>query len=165
MSELKLQGGWSYCTEQITQLRKDLPNKDTLKVLEFGAGDSSVKIYEYFASFCDQVSYLCYETSTRWAPNHKDIEVVMYSNVQDVNLREEKYDLILVDGPTGVTRKFWYQKLKPIVQPGTIIHIDDYDHFPEFEKELQRNLSYEELYRKSRSRKGEKSWLTVKVTN
>jgi hypothetical protein len=85
----------------------------------------------------------------------------MYKNVQEVDLGCDKYDLILVDGPTGVTRKFWYNKLKNNVKSGTIVHIDDYDHYKEFEEQLSENLNYEELYRKSRQFKGEKSWLTV----
>jgi hypothetical protein len=163
MSELNLKGGWAYCSEQIEQFIPDLNKGDKLKIVEFGAGDSSVKIYEYLKRFYESVSYLCYETSIKWAPDHKEIEVIMYENVSNVILREQHYDLILVDGPTGVSRKLWYEKIKKVVKSGTIIHIDDYDHYKEFEEELSKNLNYEELYRKSRRFKGEKSWLTVKV--
>lgn len=163
MSELNLKGGWAYCSEQILQFIPDLEKVDKLKIMEFGAGDSSIKIYEHFKQLYKNVSYLCYETSTQWAPNHPNIEVVMYREVPSVKLRDQKYDLILVDGPTGVTRKFWYQKLKKVIKSGTIIHIDDYDHYREFEEELIKNIQYKELYRKSRKFKGEKSWLTVKV--
>ena len=130
---------------------------------DIGAGDSSIKIYEYINTIYKEISYLCYETSSKWAPKHSGIEVIMYREVSSVQLRDQKYDLVLVDGPTGVTRKLWYKKLKSVVKKGTIVHIDDYDHYKEFEQELKNNLSYEELYRKSRKVKGEKSWLTVKI--
>tara|TARA_R110000744_G_scaffold338824_1_gene444050 strand:- start:1255 stop:1752 length:498 start_codon:yes stop_codon:yes gene_type:complete len=163
MKPLYLKGGWAYCSDQITQFIPDLTKTKKLNVIEFGAGDSSIKIYEHINQIYDDISYLCYETSNYWAPNHLNVEVIMYQEVTDVVLREQKYDLVLVDGPTGITRKFWYEKLKNIVKPGTIIHIDDYDHYTEFEEELIKNLKYEELYRKSRKVKGEKSWLTVKI--
>jgi hypothetical protein len=163
MNPLELKGGWAYCSEQILQLIPDLIKEKEINIIEFGAGDSSVKIREYMSQIYEKVSYLCYETSQRWAPNDSIIEVIMYANAIDVNLRDEKYDLVLVDGPTGVTRKFWYKKLQNIIKCGTIVHIDDYDHYQEFEEELSKNLKYEELYRRSRRYKGEKSWLTVKI--
>lgn len=165
MKTLELLGGWAYCSEQILQFIPDLVKKDNINIIEFGAGDSSIKIREYMNQIYEKVSYLCYETNHHWAPNDSIIEVIMYNNVTDVELREEKYDLVLVDGPTGVTRKFWYKKLQNIVKSGTIVHIDDYDHYKEFEEELSKNLKYEELYRKSRRFKGEKSWLTVKIVD
>lgn len=161
---LKLNSGWSYCTEQILELVPYLPiNTTELSVLEFGAGDSSDKIFTFLREKYENLKYCCYETNNRWAPNNSNIEVVMYNKVEDVVLKDEYYDLILVDGPTGVTRKYWYEKLKNVVKDGTVIHIDDYDHYQEFEEELKKNLVYEELYRKSRKFKGEKSWLTVKI--
>ena len=160
---LQLSSGWSYCSEQILQFEKELIESDSINIVEFGAGDSSIKIYEYLATKYKNISYLCYETDSRWVPNHEHIKSNIYVSVKDVKLENEKYDLILVDGPTGVTRKFWYEKLKPVTKSGTIIHIDDYDHYAEFEEELTKNLEFVELYRKSRKVRGEKSWLTVKI--
>lgn len=160
--KLNLKSGWSYCSEQILQFEEDLV-EGPLNVLELGAGDSSIKIKNYLKESGREISYLCYETNSSFAPQDGEIEVVMYSRVEETDLREEKYDLVLVDGPTGVTRKFWYEKLKEVVKSGTIVHIDDYDHYTEFEEELKKHLTYEELYRKSRKVKGEKSWLTVKI--
>jgi len=164
MERLILKSGWAYCSEQILQFMPDLLKGEKINIIEFGAGDSSIKIYEYMNQMYNHVSYLCYETSLKWVPNHPDIEAIIYNNVAEVSLRNQKYDLVLIDGPTGVTRKFWYEKLYNIVEPGTVVHIDDYDHYKEFEEELTKNLKYEELYRRSRKFKGEKSWLTVKIT-
>ena len=161
--KLELNSGYSYCSEQILQFMDDLSKSETINILEFGAGDSSVKIYKYLQEKYKKINYMCYETNIRWAPNFDYINTVIYRNVENVILPDSKYDLIMVDGPTGVTRKFWYEKLKNVTKSGTIVHIDDYDHYEEFEEELKKNLEYTELYRKSRSFKGEKSWLTVKI--
>jgi hypothetical protein len=160
---LKLSSGWSYCTDQILQFENDLPKGDRLVILELGAGDSSVKLYEYFKEKYNDIDYTCYETDKRWLPNNKNIISVLYSDVKSASLPNKICDLVLVDGPTGVTRKFWYEKLNSVVKPGTIVHIDDYDHYSDFEEELNRNLNFSELYRKSRKVKGEKSWLTVRI--
>lgn len=161
--KLQLKSGWSYCSDQILQFEKELIASDSIKILKFGAGDSSIKIYEYMATKYKNISYTCYETDSRWLPEHKYIKSNTYKNVEEVKLPNETYDLVLVDGPTGVTRKFWYEKLKSTTKTGTIVHIDDYDHYVEFEEELRKNLNFIELYRKSRKIKGEKSWLTVKI--
>ena len=165
MNPLELKGGWAYCSEQILQFIPDLIKEKEINIVEFGAGDSSVKIREYVSQIYEKVSYLCYETNQKWAPSDSIIEVIMYRDVISVSLRDEKYDLVLVDGPHGVTRKLWYKKLQNIVKSGTIVHIDDYDHYKEFEEGLSKNLKYEELYRRSRRCKGEKSWLTVKIVD
>tara|TARA_B100001559_G_scaffold316968_1_gene321333 strand:- start:1287 stop:1778 length:492 start_codon:yes stop_codon:yes gene_type:complete len=161
--ELNLKSGWAYCSEQILELCNDLRKTNKLNLLELGGGDSSVKIFNYLLTIYNEVHYTCYETNPKWAPNHKGINVVMYDHPKNVYFDNTIYDLILVDGPTGVNRKLWYNKLTSNIQPGTIIHIDDYDHYEAFEQELKLNFSYNELYRKERSRRGEKSWLTVKI--
>lgn len=163
MIDLDLNSGWSYCNDQIIQFKNDLLKKNNISILELGAGDSSVKLYNYFKSMYEIVSLTCYETDENWAPSNDNIKLIMYDIPENVKFNDTIYDLILVDGPTGVSRKLWYNKLTNSVHPGTIIHIDDYDHYEEFEQELKLNFSYEELYRKSRSKKGEKSWLTVKI--
>ena len=163
MKNLKLNSGWSYCSEQILQFENNLNKTDFLEIIEFGAGDSSIKIYDYFCQKYKNIVYTCYENDNRWMFKHDKIKLILYDFVENVNLENKKYDLILVDGPTGVSRKFWYKKIKNIVKSGSILHIDDYDHYQEFEQELKNNLIYKELYRQSRSKVGEKSWLTVEI--
>tara|TARA_B000000557_G_scaffold262370_1_gene263040 strand:+ start:1215 stop:1706 length:492 start_codon:yes stop_codon:yes gene_type:complete len=161
--KLELKSGYSYCSEQILQFINDINNNESINILEFGAGDSSIKIYKYLQQIYKKINYTCYETDINWVPKFDYINTIIYRNVENVILPVSKYDLILVDGPTGITRKFWYEKIKSVTKSGTIVHIDDYDHYKEFEEELKKNLEYDELYRKTRSFKGEKSWLTVKI--
>lgn len=161
--ELNLKSGWAYCTDQILEFSQDLCKSNQIQILELGGGDSSIKIFDFLSNMYSDIHYTCYETDPNWAPKHKNINVVMYEDPSTVLFDSTLYDLILVDGPTGISRKLWYNKLINNVKSGTIIHIDDYDHYEEFEQELKLNFSYEELYRKTRSKKGEKSWLTVKI--
>jgi hypothetical protein len=161
--ELDLKSGWAYCNEQILEFCNDLCKTKQIKLLELGCGDSSIKIFNFLSTIYNEVQYTCYETDDAWAPDHKNINVIMYDYPKNIFFDNTIYDLILIDGPTGIDRKLWYNKLINNVQPGTVIHIDDYDHYEEFEQELKLNFSYNELYRKSRSKQGEKSWLTVKI--
>lgn len=54
-------------------------------------------------------------------------------------------DLVIVDGPHGVSRADWYAKFKRFTKPGTIILIDDFHHYAEFGKELDKNFIYETI--------------------
>ena len=116
MKNLKLNSGWSYCSEQILQFENNLNKTDFLEIIEFGAGDSSIKIYDYFCQKYKNIVYTCYENDNRWMFKHDKIKLILYDFVENVNLENKKYDLILVDGPTGVSRKFWYKKIKNIVK-------------------------------------------------
>ena len=44
--------------------------------------------------------------------------------------------MVIVDGPTGIDRRKWYPLLKKCTRKGTIVVIDDFRHFPEYEKAL-----------------------------
>jgi len=161
--ELNLKSGWSYCNKQILEISNSLPQSTTLSVLELGGGDSSIKLWDFLKTKYKQVTYRCYETDPTWAPQHDNIEVILYKTPSLVVFDDVVYDFILIDGPTGISRREWYSKLTNNVRPGTILHIDDYDHYKEFEEELAINFVYDELYRTSRTKRGEKSWLTVKI--
>lgn len=171
LTNLKLQGGFAYSPEQIEELEPWLLKGDSIRVLELGAGDSSVKLCEGLKSKYKNVKYVCYETSEQWAPKHDNIEVRLHTNEQlkahapAVQLGEDEiYDFILVDGPTGVIRWQWYALIKDHAAPGAIIHIDDYSHYAEFEQALRDNFpNFEELSRVERGEINPHTWLTVKV--
>lgn len=52
------------------------------------------------------------------------------------------YDIVLIDGPNGVLRSKWYSKIRNNISYNTIMLIDDYNHYNEFETELNRNYNY-----------------------
>ena len=160
---LDLESGWSYCNDQILEFMPLLLCKQDISVLEFGCGNSTVKIYDYLKQKIPNVSYMCYETDEEYGINHEGIELIYYKNVKKAILPRKIFDLILIDGPTGKSRVYWYKKIIPLVQNGTLLHIDDFDHYKQFERQLNKYHNFKELFRKERSKKGEKSWLTVEI--
>ena len=157
---------------QVKQIGESLPNKDNISVLEFGAGITTVKLYEAFKTKYDKVNYVTYEDNPKWAPNHKGIDVRLYYKKDLIRRKlsipsSEKYDIVIVDGPDGELRKYWYQIFKDTVKDKTIIHIDDVFHYPSFENELNSTFKdYDILFesvRKTWGHGNNKCWLTIKL--
>jgi hypothetical protein len=76
-------------------------------------------------------------------------------------------DLILVDGPHGNKRSQWYPKIRSNVKPGTILLVDDFNHYACFSEELDRNFNYELLSYSNEPfvAYGEHSWKIVRIIN
>ena len=144
-------------------------NKIEYKVLEFGSGDSTLKLYNYFKQHVDNVVFYSYESDSNFMFCHKDINLLFYdnNNIKDVVLPSEKFDLILIDGPNGDKRSLWYSKIRDHVKEGTIILIDDFNHYKCFSDELDRNFNYELLSFSDEPfvPYGEHSWKIVKIIN
>ncbi|MFA5753892.1 MAG: hypothetical protein WC905_00840 [Patescibacteria group bacterium] len=135
-------GGWSYETGSIhTALSHTTYTENTINVLEFGSGDSTRKMFNFLKDQILNVNYECYETDPKYV-TEVPCNTILYKHPSEVKLLDRIYDLILIDGPMGIDRKYWYEKIKPCCRPGTIILIDDWNHFAEFELELQKNLKY-----------------------
>jgi hypothetical protein len=158
---------------QVKQIGESLPNKSSISILEFGAGNTTVKLYEALKTKYSNVTYVTYEDNPQWAPNHEGIDVRMYDkkNLTDGKLSipsDEKYDIVIVDGPDGELRKYWYQIFKDNVKSNTIIHVDDAFHYPSFESELKSTFkNYDIIFesgRKTWTNGGSnKCWLTIKL--
>jgi hypothetical protein len=158
---------------QVSQIGKSLPNTDNISVLEFGAGTTTVKLYEALNTKYSDVNYVTYEDNPDWAPNHKGIDVRLY-NKQDLIdgklsiSKDEKYDIVIVDGPDGELRKYWFEIFKDNVKDNTIIHVDDAFHYLSFELELKSTFkNYDIIFESGRKtwRPGgnNKCWLTIKL--
>ena len=102
------------------------PNKKDYKILEFGSGDSTIKIYNYFKQKVANVVFYSYESDQSFMFDHKDINLVFYDkdNIEDVLLPTHNFDLILIDDPNGDKRSLWYSKIRGNVKEGTIILIE-----------------------------------------
>jgi len=130
---------------QVRELGTILPEQKNLNVLEFGCGITTSKLYEALITKYDNVKYVTYEHNTEWLPSNKNVEARIFS-INDlltggINIPlDEKYDLVIVDGPDGELRKYWYSLFKNNVKKGTIIHIDDAFHYESFEDELKKNF-------------------------
>ena len=146
---------------------------NSYNILEFGSGDSSIKIAKLFDNI-DNLIYYTYESNMSFVSNHIKIKTIIYNenNIQNVKLSDNistniKFDLILVDGPNGDKRQYWYNKFKDFVKIGTIILIDDFNHFKSFGDELDNNFEYELLSFSDEPfvPYGEHSWKIVRVLN
>lgn len=167
-------GGWSYMAEEIKNAVLLLPKQDKIKVMEFGCGDSSIKLFDLLNEKW-QVEYVAYESNEQYKIKHGKINCIIYdeNNISNLKIGEEKYDFILIDGPNGVLRKYWYAKIVDNVKKGTIILIDDWCHYEEFENALIHDFGSKIKYEIIETRKeydpnsdphlGYKSWKIIKV--
>jgi len=160
---MEFNGGWSYTQKEMNELFKH--TRQDMNILEFGAGDSTRKIF----NLLKPSSYYVYETDHTYNPNIKDITTVLY-NADDIEQIEINhgvvFDLVLIDGPNGEKRKHWFSKLRSCVKPGTIILVDDFNHYESFGEELDKHFDYELLSFSNEPFKvyGEHSWKIVRIT-
>ena len=139
-------GGWSYVGESLFQACNSLNIADTnsLSVLEFGCGDSTVKLHGILKNRLPdlKILYDCYENNPSFAILHPNIICTLYhkDNIDAVALSSRKYDLVLIDGPHGVDRMKWYSKVTDVIREGTVVLIDDWNHYDEFEESLIQDI-------------------------
>ena len=158
---------------QIEQLGEFLPNTLSIRVLEFGAGGSTTLIFEALKKKYKNVTYVTYETNAKYAPTTQGLTVRMHTRdeLADATIsipKNEKYDLVIVDGPDGDHRKYWYPLFVDNVGAGAIVHIDDAFHFPSFEHEFLKSFPHAEILDEhgrslDYSRRGHNCWITAKV--
>ena len=173
---LDFNGGWSYTNLEMSELFKyvDLnQNYETYKILEFGSGDSSKKLNSLFENV-KNLTYYMVESNEFYLPeNREPFNIILYdeNKIENLNLNDFiidiKFDLILIDGPTGEIRKYWYKKIRSFVKNGSIILIDDFNHYNSFGEELDNNFEYELLSHSDIpfEPNGEHSWKIVRVIN
>jgi SAM-dependent methyltransferase len=160
-------GGWSYTQKEIQELFKYLNFKETYSILEFGSGDSTIKLYNYIKKYVNNLIFYTYESDSNYIIENTEINYILYdiNNIQDVVIPDIQFDLILIDGPNGDKRSLWYSKIRNNVKKGTIILIDDFNHYKCFSDELDKNFEYELLSFNNEPfvPNGEHSWKIVKV--
>lgn len=167
-------GGWSYMAEEMKNAVNLLPEQKKVNVLEFGCGDSSIKLFNLLSEKWD-VKYKAFESNQKFHVDNSQIDCSLYNEneIENLNIGDEKYDFILIDGPNGVLRKHWYSKIVKNVKSGTVILIDDWCHYTEFENSLVNDFGSKIKYITVEERKehdpasdphlGYKSWKIVKV--
>jgi hypothetical protein len=169
-------GGWSYTQKEMIELFKHIVYTNDFNILEFGSGDSTVKLYNHFKKYTNKLLYYCYESDPTYKNHIKnedmntllsDVNMVFYNDtdINSLSIPNIIFDLILIDGPNGDKRALWYSKIKNNVKEGTIILVDDFNHYLCFSEELDKNFDYELL---SFSNEpfvidGEHSWKIVKI--
>jgi|APGre2960657444_1045066.scaffolds.fasta_scaffold85686_1 hypothetical protein len=167
-------GGWSYMAQEMQNAVSLLPQQKNLSVLEFGSGDSSIKLFNLLSKKY-KVDYTSFESNKDFYINHTEINCLIYdeTQIEKLNIHNNKYDFILIDGPNGVLRKHWYSKITQNVKKDTIILIDDWCHYEEFEQSLINDFGSKIKYEVIETRKeydpnsaphlGYKSWKIIKV--
>ena len=160
-------GGWSYTQKEMSELFKHLKFSETYSILEFGSGDSTKKLYDYISKKVKNLTFYTYETSHEFLNKDPNVNYILYdiNSIEGLKLPDLKFDLILIDGPNGEYRSKWYSKIRNNVKPGTILLVDDFNHYESFGTELDKNFSYDLL---SFSNEpfvpyGEHSWKIVSI--
>ena len=160
-------GGWSYTQKEMNSLFRFIEYKDDYSILEFGAGDSTQKLWHHFKKYTKNLFYMVFESNPSYLPPIPELKPVVYdeNNMDTVEIPDVKFDLILIDGPNGDKRGKWYSKIRKSVKPGTLIIIDDFNHYVSFSEELDKNFEYETLDHVDTPfvPYGEHSWKIVKV--
>jgi hypothetical protein len=167
INEIKLEdfkdfnGGWSLAPIPTFFTLKNVNFDKTLNILEFGSGQGTTNIVNFLNSKNVDFNYTSVENDKSYAKT-EGVEYILYdipnnyemSHIDNVDLPLSLiYDLVIVDGPTGVGRAGWYKKIKNNVRPGTTIYVDDFHHYSEFGTELDNSFEYEliSLYNKNSS--------------
>jgi hypothetical protein len=150
----------SLAPEEIYYSLKYATYKDNFKILEFGAGEGTVRLVELLQRHKVQYEYHTFENSpnfifdlpyvifyyyplpgVEWHKLYEWRPIIQSLEMPDL----PTVDLVIVDGPHGVSRADWYAKFKHLTRPGTILLIDDFHHYAEFGEELDKNFIYETI--------------------
>ena len=145
-------GGWSLSPYAIfLSLKYTNFGENKINILEFGSGDGTIKLINFLKSKNIEFDYTSVEHDINYQVS-KEVKYIIYdlpknydpSHIENINLNlDKKYDLIIVDGPHGVGRSKWYKKFKDNVKDGTIVLVDDFHHYKEFDYDLDLNFKYE----------------------
>ena len=150
----KFSGGWSLSPYSIYLAMKHVNLIDNkINILEFGSGDGTKKLVEFLKSKSIDFDYVSVEHDKHYAES-PEVEYILYKipydytpiHIDSVELNLNKtFDLVIIDGPHGVGRANWYKKIQKNVKNNTIILIDDFHHYKEFEDELNRVFEYDTI--------------------
>lgn len=149
----KFPGGWSLSPYSMYLTMKYSTYENELNILEFGSGEGTNRLVEYLDLNEIKYYYLSVEHDEKYVKT-KNVEYIKYSlpsdytvnHIESVNLNLKKiFDVVIVDGPHGVGRAKWYDKIKNNIRTGTIVLIDDFHHYAEFETELNKVFEYETI--------------------
>jgi hypothetical protein len=158
-------GGWSYHPAQMMAALNNVVFDNTLRILEFGAGKGTLGLVNLLTDRGIPFEYVSYENNPAYIPKTDKVKFIMYDEFP-ANLAEVPFlaDLILVDGPNGVSRIKWYPLIREIWYLHTVLVIDDFSHYKEFETELDKNFKYEMIEDVNLGKQkwsAEVSWRTV----
>lgn len=179
-------GGWAVdygCLYTLFRVLNDIKPK---KILEFGLGQSSKLIHQY-ADFYSDVQAVTYEHDENWIDffekgkignypvniRKTDLEQVEYKGVKTLSyknncdeIKDQKFDLIMIDAPFGSERYSRSQILNIIPKclcGDFCIILDDYERTGEQEtiEELKQILQENNISFKTRTYSASKSHIII----
>ncbi len=146
---------------------------DHFRLLEVGAGALTPRLAdrllaERAGGLFNRLTYVSYESNPDWAERarHPAVNLIVHEtgNRWPASLLDGVYDLVVIDGPNGVVRERWYAMLPPHVRSGTVLLIDDFNHYAEFETALNAAFpQHTVLARFDRFPWGGESWRVVRI--
>lgn len=141
---LEFPSGWSLHPSEIYMALKHVVYNDKINILEFGSGEGTKNLIKLLNNKNIKFYYKSYEHDGSYCTLN-NVDYVQYDsdNIKNIILDDKVYDLVIVDGPHGVSRSLWYEKFKSNVITGSIVLIDDFHHYQEFDEELNKNYLYE----------------------
>lgn len=160
--EAAFPGGWSLKPDSMLCALRALGTDAGKAILNLGDGegtrglrslcrDATVVSYENDPGYIQPGGWCCL-----WREFPRSILPAPYS-------ADGRYDLVIVDGPHGTDRQFWYPLLPAVTRPGTIVVIDDVGHFECFENALAATFRFESLGEYRRYERRFETWLVVKL--
>ena len=160
-------GGWSIKPEQMFVALSNVEYGDRLRIIEFGAGAGTYALVELLNGLHIPYDYVSYETDASYVCKAKEVQTVLWKDFPTL-LENGQYDLVIIDGPAGLDRVKWYPLLESHVHPGTILLVDDYRHFKEFDVALNNYFKHSviaEDLQPSIPNAGQISWVVTRVTS
>jgi len=159
---LEFPGSWSLWPAQMYRALNAVEYIDKIKILEFGAGDGTKALAEILNNKGIDYRYFTYENDQRYIIDTDKITTMIWNDFPD-RIIDGIFDLIIIDGPEGVSRSKWYPLIKKNARPGTIIVIDDFGHYQEFSDALNANFNYDIIDQRDRFARTGTTWLTVRT--
>jgi len=155
-------GRWSLKPAQVFPALRAVTYSSTLRVIEFGAGIGTHDMFNLLQSKVPKLSYTSYENNPDYVCDNSGVFTVLWDTFPS-DLVGDIYDFVIIDGPNGRQRINWYPMLVKHTAPGTIMLIDDYEHFPEFEEALNANFKYDVIGIYRRTFQRDLTWIVVRI--
>ncbi len=153
-------GKWSICPEAAYAALKVVRYEHNLRVLEFGSGEGTKAILDLLTKREIPFVYHAWENNEQYISADPRVHTYIWDGINFPSQLTGTYDLVIVDGPNGVTRNKWYPLLKDVVQNGTILLLDDFYHHKEFAVALEENFAFRTVDCHS---EGHECWKVVEV--
>lgn len=136
--------GWPLSPICLTQIQELICSREwvSLNIIEFGSGQSTYVMKQFKEMNNFPGVYDVFDTCPEYA--HPDAKIVpleyydekffkhdfSFYDLQPEHFSTDKYDLCILDGHLGAGRSGSYHHIMNRMRDGSLMVIDDYDHYP-----------------------------------